>query len=187
MSVPAWHPEASPDHRWPDPATVAGSLPDDAGLPWRGWVLFVVGVLALITLANVVADSPNGHLITYSVTSTDPAATAFVSYRSVDGDQHGELALPWSTTVAVATLPIIYVHADRNTRSVTCTIRADNLTLVTNTSDGGGSTTTCAANHDPPSPTHLTHQHRPSRSLNPSHPGTSTPSRKPLVNLTKRA
>ena len=181
MYAPDWHPEASHYRSIAEPSQSPQLVACETRWPWRGWALFILGCVAAIVIVSVVIQPNHARLVTYTVGSNDPTGSAFISYRSADGDVSGHLELPWTTTVEVANIPAIYVHADPGTTSVTCSITAANLTLATNTSLGTGAKTTCAVDPHPPNPTHRSHQPGFGRSTNPSPSRTAATSTKPPV------
>lgn len=184
MSAPPWHPEASSDRSAADPALYPRLAAAETGGPWRDWAVWILGCVAAALLIVSVNQQSHARSITYTVSSNNPTARAFVSYRSVDGDVHGDLELPWETTVEVGKAAVLHVRADRGTTSVRCTITSGNLTLAADSSLGASASTTCAVGlylYPANSP------HRPNRSPYPSSSGNPTPSLNPLVNRTNTA
>ena len=142
--TPSWHPEARRQ-----PTTLADPEPTRARsrwwpvAPWWEWVAIAVGCAAGLALIWALQTSWNSGLVTYTASSDNPAALARVTYATTSGNEHSDLALPWSTLVDAPATASVIVQPSDGTTTVRCSISVGTRVLVTNSSERPGSPAIC--------------------------------------------
>lgn len=142
--TPSWHPEARrPPTTLADPGLTRARSRWWPVAPWWERVAIAFGCAAGLVLIWALQTSWNSGLVTYNASSDNPAGLARVTYATTSGNEHSDLALPWSTLVDAPPTAVLIVQPSDGTATVRCSISIGTRVLATNSSAGPGTPAIC--------------------------------------------